>query len=151
MEAVDTLFLIGNHEGAAGTAQLVGQCPALEPFIETGFTASEVVQDVGGSERKAGRGAKSGIIANEMTWNDPRRLARPASARFRVSERASERVSISSSGMCASLAYSITVDVAALSAIFLTKVRIATQSRFDRHPLILVEQLAQRGSSQLDI
>ena len=45
-------LLISGGEGAARTAQLVGQGSALEPFIATGLPASEIVKDVGGGERK---------------------------------------------------------------------------------------------------
>lgn len=47
---IDTTVLIRDYEGAARAAQVVGPCPALEPFIEAGFPASEFVQDVVGSE-----------------------------------------------------------------------------------------------------
>ncbi len=43
---VDAAALVGDDEGAACTASLVGQCPALEPVIEHGLAALKVVQSM---------------------------------------------------------------------------------------------------------
>jgi hypothetical protein len=42
----DMAALVGDHEGAARTASLVGQCPALEPVIEHGLAALEIIQSM---------------------------------------------------------------------------------------------------------
>ena len=44
--AADASVLIGDYKGAARTVSLVGQCPALEPVIEHGLAALEVVQSM---------------------------------------------------------------------------------------------------------
>ena len=43
---VDAAALVGDDEGAACTASLVGQCPALKPFIEHDLAALEVIQSM---------------------------------------------------------------------------------------------------------
>ena len=42
----DVAVRIGDDEGAARAASLVGQCPALEPVIEHGLAALEVIQSM---------------------------------------------------------------------------------------------------------
>jgi len=44
--AADVAVIVGDHKGAARTASLVGQCPALEPVIEHGLSALEVIQSM---------------------------------------------------------------------------------------------------------
>ena len=41
--AADAAYLIGHHEGAAGAACLIGQCPALEPVIELDLATLKVL------------------------------------------------------------------------------------------------------------
>jgi hypothetical protein len=41
--AVDTLVLIGHHESAAGTAQLVSQGAPLQPLVEKGLATREFI------------------------------------------------------------------------------------------------------------
>jgi hypothetical protein len=42
----DMPALVGDNEGAARTAGLVGQCPALEPVIENGLAALEIIESM---------------------------------------------------------------------------------------------------------
>jgi hypothetical protein len=42
----DVAALVGDDEAAARTASLVGQCPALEPVVEHGLAALEVIQSM---------------------------------------------------------------------------------------------------------
>ena len=42
--AEDKTVLIADDEGARRAARLIGQCPALEPFVERGPAAVEVVE-----------------------------------------------------------------------------------------------------------
>ena len=42
----DVAVLVGDDEGAARTAGLVGQCPALEPVIEHGLAAREIIRSM---------------------------------------------------------------------------------------------------------
>jgi len=44
--AADATVLIGDDKGTARPASLVGQCPALEPVIEHGLAALEVIQSM---------------------------------------------------------------------------------------------------------
>ena len=44
--ATDATVLIGDDKGAARSASLVGQCSALEPVIEHGLAALEVIQSM---------------------------------------------------------------------------------------------------------
>jgi len=43
---------ISDDKDAAGATEWLGQCPALEPFIETGFPTSKIVHAVRRGERK---------------------------------------------------------------------------------------------------
>ena len=44
--ATDASVLIGDDKGTTRAARLVGQCPALEPVIEHGLAALEVIQSM---------------------------------------------------------------------------------------------------------